>query len=183
MKKHALVIGGTGMLKGVVTWLHEQGYVVSVVGRQKHKYERMMKETELDSRVHFIEVDYFILEDFKQKIIEAVDTMGPISLCITWMRSDAVTGFDWLKSYLMEEKADVELYEIKGSHASRIPFSPVTSEAFVWKRIILGFKIEGKESRWLMNKEISNGVIESIENKHDLHIVGVVEPWGNRPSY
>ncbi|MDR2996156.1 MAG: short-chain dehydrogenase, partial [Bacillus cereus] len=34
---HALVIGGTGMLKKVSIWLCEQGYHVSIIGRDEVK--------------------------------------------------------------------------------------------------------------------------------------------------
>src|SRR5690606_12782307 len=37
-QNHALVIGGTGMLRGVCLWLTEQGYVTSVIGRSGEKH-------------------------------------------------------------------------------------------------------------------------------------------------
>ncbi|MEY2301916.1 hypothetical protein ACFWJC_21505 [Bacillus wiedmannii] len=38
---HALVIGGTGMLKRVSMWLCEQGFHVSIIGRDEVKLENV----------------------------------------------------------------------------------------------------------------------------------------------
>ena len=41
-KKHALVIGGTGMLANVCIGLARRGYIVSVIGRTRSKYQRII---------------------------------------------------------------------------------------------------------------------------------------------
>lgn len=41
--------------------------------------------------------------------------------------------------------------------------------------------MESNRSRWLTNKEISDGVIEAINNKNKIHTVGQIEPWDKRP--
>ncbi|WP_309243101.1 hypothetical protein [Bacillus cereus group sp. BfR-BA-01309] len=38
---HALVIGGTGMLKRVSMWLWEKGFHVSIIGRDEVKLENV----------------------------------------------------------------------------------------------------------------------------------------------
>ncbi len=43
-KLHALVIGGTGMLKRVSMWLCEQEFHVSIIGRDEVKLENVKRE-------------------------------------------------------------------------------------------------------------------------------------------
>lgn len=44
MKKHALVIGGTGMLKRVIESLCKEGFHVSAMGRSHDHFLKMMEE-------------------------------------------------------------------------------------------------------------------------------------------
>ncbi|WP_211316774.1 hypothetical protein [Oceanobacillus arenosus] len=50
-----------------------------------------------------------------------------------------------------------------------------------YHQVQLGFIIEKDHSRWLTNEEISNGVIEAINQKEDVHTVGIIEPREIRP--
>ena len=49
--KHALVIGGTGMLSKVPLWLAANGYHVSVIGRNQEKMHRLLSKDEQPSRI------------------------------------------------------------------------------------------------------------------------------------
>ncbi|WP_244527775.1 hypothetical protein [Virgibacillus chiguensis] len=51
----------------------------------------------------------------------------------------------------------------------------------VYYQIRLGFVIEEDQSRWLTNKEISDGVIKAIKNKNRITTIGQLEPWEKRP--
>ncbi|HDR4311815.1 TPA: short-chain dehydrogenase, partial [Bacillus anthracis] len=42
---HALVIGGTGMLKRVSIWLCEKRFHVSIIGRDEVKLENVKRES------------------------------------------------------------------------------------------------------------------------------------------
>ena len=50
-----------------------------------------------------------------------------------------------------------------------------------YRRVILGFVVEGGKSRWLTHEEISGGVIEAVQKDAERYIVGTVEPWSMRP--
>lgn len=180
--KHALVIGGTGMLSGTVSWLCNNGYRVSVLARGADKYKKMIQGEDLTQKsISFIQVNYYDVKAFQKSIIEAEGQNGPITLCLSWMRGDAEESFQWLISYFIDKNKLVTMYEIRGSHASRTSFHPVQCGNFSWRRIILGFHLDKHVSRWLTNKEISNGVIESIKKEKGIYIVGSVEPWDRRP--
>ncbi|MCA1039271.1 hypothetical protein LCM00_07180 [Bacillus infantis] len=84
--------------------------------------------------------------------------------------------------YIAQDDKYTELYEIKGSHASREPFNGLDSASLKWMRIILGFRFEEDTARWLTHDEISEGVLKAISLKAPLYTVGVTEPWEKRPS-
>ncbi|MEI3614974.1 hypothetical protein [Pseudogracilibacillus sp. SO30301A] len=56
--KHALVIGGTGMLSGVSLWLLDQGYHVSVIARNANRMKNLIEKTNLKCNITPILVDY-----------------------------------------------------------------------------------------------------------------------------
>jgi short-subunit dehydrogenase len=56
--KHALVVGGTGMLAEVSLWLLENGYHVSIIARNMDRMNRLIEKKRFKSRVTPILVDY-----------------------------------------------------------------------------------------------------------------------------
>ncbi|WP_160314251.1 hypothetical protein [Bacillus sp. 522_BSPC] len=48
-------------------------------------------------------------------------------------------------------------------------------------QVQLGFVTEGSRSRWLTNKEISDGIIEAIKKKKKILTIGQIEPWDKHP--
>ena len=70
-KKHALIIGGTGMLTNVCIALARKGYIVSIIGRTKSKFQGIISESPVDS-IFPIVVDYNSSEviDEVEKVIE-----------------------------------------------------------------------------------------------------------------
>lgn len=56
--KHALVVGGTGMLAGVSLWLLEKRYHVSVIARNPERMEQLIEKTNFKNNLTPILVDY-----------------------------------------------------------------------------------------------------------------------------
>lgn len=50
-----------------------------------------------------------------------------------------------------------------------------------YREAILGFVREGHSSRWLTHSEISAGVLAAVDSARPRTVVGVVEPWSERP--
>ncbi|MGD6855328.1 hypothetical protein [Bacillus infantis] len=182
MKKHALVIGGTGMLKRVIESLCKEGFHVSAMGRSHDHFAKMMVEISVPAGVSFIQADYYCPVQFQEGLIQAVRDRGMFDLAAVWMRSDASDSFQWLLQYIAKDDKFTELYEIKGSHASREPFKGLDTSSLKWMRIILGFRFEGEKARWLTHEEISEGVLKAVSLKASLFTAGVTEPWEKRPS-
>ncbi|UTR13324.1 hypothetical protein MM221_11785 [Salipaludibacillus sp. LMS25] len=53
-------------------------------------------------------------------------------------------------------------------------------ENCLYYQVQLGFVKVGTQSRWLINKEISAGVIETIKKKEQVLVIGQLELWKGR---
>ncbi|MGC4379358.1 short-chain dehydrogenase [Fictibacillus sp. Mic-4] len=183
MRKHALVVGGTGMLQKVCLWLENEGYHVSVIGRRNARLKELVEKASSSEKITPISVDYHDGEKFKAELNKTMEKNGPVDIAVAWIHSTAPEGMNILETTISSHAAKKwELFHIKGSAASRIPRTDLsTSQNCDYRQIILGFILDGDSSRWLTNNEIAEGVIRAISRKEKLHIVGVVEPWDKRP--
>ena len=82
---HALVVGGTGMLREVVLRLAAKGDVVSVVARDATRLTALAREA--PTRINPIAVDYSDDEGLVASLADAIDRVGPLALAILWLRS------------------------------------------------------------------------------------------------
>ena len=83
-QNHALVIGGTGMLRGVCLWLTKQGYVTSVIGRSGEKHQALKDKASRPDLIHSILVDYNNHPLLEEMINHAIYELCPISLVVSW---------------------------------------------------------------------------------------------------
>lgn len=151
--KHALVVGGSGMLAKTSLWLADNGYLTSVVGRNEKKLNKLVKR---NSSITPISVDYYNEDQILGMIGSEIE--------------NASTN-EW------------ELYHVLGSskNLDEIDKSIDISAKCLYHQVQLGFILYGNRSRWLTHDEISNGVITCIQNKLKKFVVGTLEPWDKRP--
>ena len=191
---HALVVGGSGMLRGVVLHLAGRGHVVSVVARRAEPLAALVDEAGASGgRVEPLSVDYGEDDRLRHEVVRAIAEHGPFALVVAWIRPGAPKALD-----TTAECADAGAGE---AAASRCRFFRILGSAAAdpalqrkgrgaryremegldYREIVLGFRIEGERSRWNSNEEIAAGVIEAIERDLDEHVVGVVRPWEMNP--
>lgn len=182
MSKHALVIGGTGMLKEATLWLSESGYHVSAIARTKTRLDSLKEQAVNQAAVSVYSVDYHHEEEFAAAVKSAINENGPVDLVVSWLHSSAPHAFPTLVQIIEKEQdRDWELYHVKGS-TKQIPTEiPELPEGCNYHQVFLGFVIEMGWSRWLTHHEISNGTIQAIKQNNPVHIVGTLEPWDIRP--
>ncbi|SFA85370.1 MULTISPECIES: short-chain dehydrogenase [unclassified Bacillus (in: firmicutes)] len=178
--KHALVVGGTGMLADVVEWLAKNGYFVSVIGRDARKMNQLLHK---NSRIKPILVNYRNEEDLQEKLDLAIQQDGAFDLIVAWVRSDAQRALEAImvqnSGYLKEWKLRHVLNS--GRDAADVRANLEIPELCHYSQVQLGFMIENESSRWLTNEEISSGVIKAIQLNQPYHLVGVMEPVEKRP--
>ncbi|WP_102029336.1 short-chain dehydrogenase [Salirhabdus sp. Marseille-P4669] len=181
-KKHALVIGGTGMLSDVTIWLNKKGYHVTVIGRRNETYQRLMSKVKFPKSITSLLVDYHDTDMLKELLLERIEKDGPIEVVVSWVHSSAPevnpTVLALLDSFT---KDNYHFFHVKSSTSSIHKQKPKVPVSGHYYEIYLGFKIIGNHSRWLTHQEISQGVIDAIHHKRAQTIVGQLEPWEKRP--
>lgn len=180
--KHVLVIGGTGMLTKVSLWLADQGYIVSVVGRDKQK---LYKLTDLNKQqIIPISVDYYNLKDFEIAIHNSVVSKGPYELVVAQIHSNDIKIIDIISSENSKAAPNEwSLYHVLGSseNIQDILREITDVQNYNYYQVQLGFMMENNSTRWLTHNEISSGVIDCIRTKSKKYIVGTLTPWEKRP--
>ncbi|EEM17288.1 MULTISPECIES: short-chain dehydrogenase [Bacillus] len=178
---HALVIGGTGMLKKVSVWLCNQGLYVSVIGRDRNRLEDVKNTCNAPRNVTCISLDYHDGDALKQSIKDTIKQNGPIRLVVAWVHTTAKKALQVICEEIELHSKSYSLFHILGSSASRLERQKIGSAFCNYHRILLGFILQGEHSRWLTHEEITDGVIAGIQSKQSDCIVGTLEPWELRP--
>lgn len=180
---HALVIGGTGMLKKVSVWLCNQGFYVSVIGRDRDRLEGVKHACNAPGNVTCISLDYHDSDILKQSIKGAIKQNGPITLVIAWIHTTAKKALQVICEEVELHSKSYGLFHILGSSASQLERQKIGSSSCDYHRILLGFILQGEHSRWLTHEEIAEGVIAGIQSKQSDCIIGTLEPWELRPIH
>lgn len=178
--KHALVIGGTGMLAKVSIWLSENGYRVSVIGRNREKMNRLLDQN--PAQLTPVLVDYTNTNDLAEQLQQVQQQNGPIHLVVAWIHSNGTQVIPCLTEFLpLLQSWDLFHVNSSSSNLEDIKAKTAVPQYVDYHQILLGFKVESGQSRWLTHEEISNGVIKAIQENKSKHVIGTITPWENRP--
>ncbi|WP_214791347.1 MULTISPECIES: short-chain dehydrogenase [unclassified Exiguobacterium] len=167
--KHALVIGGSGMLAGTVLWLEEVGYHVSIIGRDAEKMSRLTEQA--PDRLSAVLVDYRDDLRLKEALRSSIADHGDFDLVVAWVHSDAA---DALTCVLSALRGGTDVFHVLGSRAnsSGVRNGLTITEDVRYHQVQLDFQVVKGERRWLTNEEIAGGVIEAIQEKKTHYVVG-----------
>jgi len=185
---HALVVGGTGMLRGVSRWLAETGYSVSVIARGSQRLQALVDAAAgLPGSIHPLSLDYRDTARLRREIDAAQRDRGPISLAVCWIHGTAPEA-PYAVAEAVGGAAPCRYFHLKGS-ASADPAAPDPAAdarfreytALRYREVVLGFVLTPAGARWLTGDEISRGVIRAITLDAPRNVVGVVRPWERRP--
>jgi uncharacterized protein YbjT (DUF2867 family) len=178
-RPHALVVGGTGMLRAAVLGL-AAGREVTVVARGRGDLDSLRRAS---ASVHPAAVDYRDAAAFAGALDGAVAARGPFNLAVAWIRSDAPEA-----ALAAARRVAGPFFHVLGSAAAdpsrpdpgrRARFEALPGVAY--REVILGFVVEGGRSRWLTDAEISRGVLDAVAADRSRTVVGAVDPWSARP--
>ncbi|MDQ0214021.1 hypothetical protein J2S13_000416 [Oikeobacillus pervagus] len=177
--KHALVVGGTGMLSGVSLWLLDQGYHVSIIARNSKRMKDLIEQTDLDSHITPLFVDYSDHDELQKKVHATINRNGAIDVVIAWIHSTAPNALKIIAKEVSISKSEWELFHVLGSSSDlkRIEREVTMTLSCSYYQVQLGFVIDGSRSRWLTNKEISDGVIEAIKKRNKILTIGQIDSW------
>ena len=175
-KKHALVIGGTGMLANVCVDLAYKGYFVSVIGRTQSKFQQLILSSP-DESIFPLVVNYNT-GDVLDEVENAISKRGPFDLIVSW-----TPNYDVLERIceLNRGTDEFRLFHVKGSRRYFDDEPVCIPDNCSYRKVFLGYIIEDDSSRWLTNDEIAGGVIIHIETDRIDGIIGQIHPYEARP--
>lgn len=178
--KHALVIGGTGMLAKVSLWLSENGYHVSVIGRNSEKMQRLIEQN--TEQMTPILVDYTNTERLAEQLLHIQQENGRVHLVVAWIHSIGPDVISCLTDSLPHNES-WKLFHVNGSSSNleEIKARTAIPPHVHYHQIQLGFHLENGTSRWLTHEEISNGVIKAIQEEKAAQVIGTITPRERRP--
>ena len=175
---HILVVGGTGMLRGLVEALAGDGGRLSLVSRQASAFAC--------AGVSGFDADYYDEAAF----VSALDAAGPSDLAVAWFHSEKIPAARRLAERVGGVGAPGRLFQVLGSatgdpaHPDRLATAAAVAEGLPncrVRQVVLGFRVSSGRSRWLTNEEISAGVLEAVRTDRTYSVVGQVEPRSARP--
>ena len=192
---HAIIVGGTGMLRGVALELASRGWVVSVVARGLETLERLAAEGSPSGRIVPLAADYSDETAFYDLARDRFDEQGPPRLIVAWIhvtaphapvtlaRAVSSTGTrraDYYHVVCRIRTPDPRDLSITASYAERATIEQLSNIRY--REIVLGWRVTEAGSRWLTNEEIAAGVIEAIDGGCDSAVIGQDSPIGSHPA-
>lgn len=174
--RHALVVGGSGMLAGLSRSLLAQFGAVSVMGRSEHRIRAVAPAIAP------------VLCDYKDEaaFAETLARLDPPDLAVAWIHG----RLPGVRRALAERVAPGGRFiQVLGSahgdpsHPERLAEMAAAAAGLpiAYQAVVLGFVVEDGRSRWLTHDEISGGVFAALRSGAPLSVVGTVEPWSARP--
>lgn len=188
-RPHALVVGGTGMLRGLTLSLAGQGYTVSVVARNVHRLQSLAETAgQYSGRINPLSLDYRHGGQLRTELAEAIEQHGPLVLAVCWIHSTAPDALQQIGEVIALSSVPCRLFHVRGSAAAnpaagagQLPEWLADYPNIQYRQVILGFVVEPGGSRWLTHQEISAGVMAAVRRDAPYYVVGTVEPWSQRP--
>lgn len=180
---HAVVIGGTGMLRGVCLGLAAQGLAVGVIARGHARLSSLARAAEgLDGDTYPLPADYSKPDELALAVRTAVAAAGAVDLIVSWTHSHSPGALPLVAGMVAGRTPPCRVVEALPCEAGAP--GAVESPRFdgvEHRRVVLGWVIEPDGSRWLTDEEISAGVLRGALGNEKDSIVGVVRPWEARP--
>lgn len=189
LKPHALVVGGTGMLRGVVRRFLAEGWRTSVVARGRQRMESLEREAGgLPGSVVPLLVDYRNEPDLEHSIGQSQVLHGPISVAVCWIHACAPGAPGVVAKAIGSSVAPPRLIHVRASATTYPGERPQAGGRATWRargveyaEVILGYLRRGESSRWLTDDEICEGVWRAYTDALATSVVGRIDPWDERP--
>ncbi len=195
---HLMIIGGTGMLRGVALECASRGWTVSVVARREALLIELANEAKaLAGQILPLCVDYTCSDLFVQKLQEHCQTHSIPSICIAWIHNTAPDATRLAARELVAAQGQTPLDFIRvltrlrtQDPQDRTVAIPCPDETelckmmgLTYRKAILGWVVEPGESRWLTRDEIAKGVIDAIGSGAAVTAIGQIDPIETNPEH
>jgi hypothetical protein len=172
--RHALVVGGTGMLADATRFVRAQSARMTLVARRAEAADLTRSPDEA------CPVDWRDFAAFWKALSPRIRARRP-DLALLWMHASGERALHWLLAQLVTHP--VLIVHVLGSSSGDPRACNESLKAILssdpsvqYVTVVLGSKaLPGGRRRWLTNAEISAGAIEAIQTGRDV-VVGEIVP-------
>jgi hypothetical protein len=185
--EHALVIGGTGMLRRATVDIAERSRKLTAVARTAASLATLAKLVSARKGDRYETVDWNQPEQFVWDLHRLVKEAGVPTLVLAWLH-DMNLG-PRVAAVVATPNATCDFFQVIGSSgaspnrgATAVRNQMEMQSHVKYFQVVLGFMQESGSSRWLSNDEISKGVLEAIRKREAQHVVGTLDSWDQRPQ-
>jgi hypothetical protein len=184
--RHALIVGGTGMLAGASRFIATHTQTTSLLARTDASLASLRHSLPAELDVATTAVDYRSTQAFSDAVRARVDDAGVPDIVLAWIHAEHAAQA--LAAQLACYGRALRFFHVLGS-ASASPAASLLRRrmhydalpGLSYHQIVLGFICDERGSRWLCDDEIVQGTIHAVSAGAPKHVVGVVEPWESRP--
>ena len=182
--RHALIIGGTGMLSACTSVLVAEGWHVVLPSRRYAPIPTTPGNSGT-GRALWVAADWSDPRGLAERAKRALG--GPVELLVAWVHREHRPAVLFAVAPLLARGAPV--VEVHGSSAAVLtdgyPEPVLTNHPT--QQVVLGFVPVGRTSRRLSHEEISDGVLAAVrralsDKPPAVHQVGEPRPWSTRTS-
>lgn len=173
--RHALLVGGAGMLRG------------SVPGPGAPRVGGFCRGPLARPVVAPVPVDYHDEQALAAAVRAARTARGPIECAVCWVHDDAPSALMLVAEMIADARAPALFVHVAGCEALG-PEAPRHDRAelrgltgITYRRVVLGWVRAPGHSRWLTDEEICRGVLRAVGSSEPESVVGTTRPWTERP--
>ncbi|MFD7654620.1 hypothetical protein ACFV4N_11650 [Actinosynnema sp. NPDC059797] len=188
-ERTALVLGGTGMLKGCADELLEQGWQVVLPSRRADTGLGRAARASLGSRGHVpqragrarpVVADWARPEELADRVRAVLER--PADLLVAWVHESYRDPVLRAVAPLLAPRAPVVEVHDSGAIQPVLGVPDPVLEGHPAQQVVLGIVRQGDAHRWLTHEETSAGVLEAVRRALEgrapsVHQVGEVDTW------
>jgi len=182
--RHALVVGGSGMLRGTCLALARAGWTVGVVGRDEKRLRGMAEEARAAAgAIHAIVTDYEDTDRYAEVLRRYVAAQPPVRVLISWVHGGAEQALAaTVREVERKPLASRTLLEVRAASVdgSAPPPSSAVALGPGWSRSLamLGFRVEQDgRPHWLTDNEIAHGLARAVAEGGRVLTLGDLQSW------
>lgn len=167
-QKHILIVGGTGMLAEVTSYMASE-HLVTVIGRNPERMAKVVRRN--PETCHSLLVDYRNEQDLSKGLQELIKRYGPFKQVIAWIHRDSGMAMQ----IILNHSLHADVLHILGSQANseQEKRSLYINEQQTYRQVQLGAIYEHETWRWLTHEEIVKGILTASHQQFDYQLIGM----------
>lgn len=172
------------MLRAASVALAQRSTSFAAVARTRASLEALASQVAAQ-RARYVALDWGEPDRFISGLARLVEEFERPTQVLAWLHESR--SITMIAAVLWTPHRECNLYHVMGSASARpadgLPLREEVDKmpGVAYFQIVLGYKRDFGVPRWLTDAEISQGVLEAVACRQPLHVVGLIEPWEQRP--